>query len=74
MGSAHKQTVINIQRPVDIICKRGLRIGYSTNDRTAKRIKAKTEISVERREARTTDAQTAAFIDRTEVSRVGTSP
>jgi hypothetical protein len=43
-------------------------MGYSAKDSMEKSMRAKTETSVERREARTTDAETAAFMERTEES------
>jgi len=49
-----------------LTCKRRRSIGYKAKDSMEKSMSANTETSVERREARTTDAETAAFIDRTE--------
>ena len=48
-----------------ILC---LRRGYRANVSTEKRISAKTDMFAGRREARTTEAATAAFIERTEES------
>ena len=43
-------------------------MGYKANNLIEKSMSAKTETSVERREARTTEAETAAFMERTEES------
>jgi hypothetical protein len=43
-------------------------MGYKANNFIEKSMSAKTETSVESREARTTEAETAAFIERTEES------
>ena len=49
-------------------------MGRSANIWIEKSIRAKTEISSRSREARTTDADMAAFMDRTEVNLTGKTP
>lgn len=49
-------------------CRRTRMIGNSAKDCTENRVSANTDTFVESRDARTTDAEIAAFIERTEVS------
>ena len=49
-------------------CSLCLSMGSSANAWTEKRASANTATSVQRRDAKTTDAETAAFIDNTEVN------
>lgn len=51
------------------VCSLCLSMGNSANAWTEKRASANTATSVQRRDAKTTDAETAAFIDNTEVNR-----
>lgn len=48
-------------------CKRRRRIGKRANACTENSISAKTAISVIKRDAKTADPETAAFIDKTDV-------
>jgi len=51
-------------------CKRRRSIGNSAKDRIENKMSANTDTLVERRDANTTDADTAAFMDSTEESLI----
>ena len=48
-------------------CKRWRKVGNNANACTEKRVRANTPTSVVKRDAKTTDADTAAFMDKTDV-------
>jgi len=64
----HNTAVIDSHTAVEHDCKRRRSIGNSAKDRIENNTSANTDTLVERREANTTDADTAAFIDNTDES------
>jgi len=54
------------------VCKRWRKAGNNAKACTEKRIRANTPTSVVKRDAKTTDADIAAFFDNTDVKRSGT--
>jgi len=65
----HDPAVINSHTAFEQdVCRRRRRIGNSAKDRIENNTSANTDTLVERRDANTTDADTAAFIDNTDES------
>jgi len=64
----HNPAVIKSHTVVEPDCKRRRSIGKSAKDRIENNTSANTDTLVERRDANTTDADTAAFIDNTDGS------